>query len=469
MRVVRLALCSLFTLVVIFHPKPAAADFTCCNQWIREPGSAGLCRNSTEGRTCCQKGLGSMKGPQRAQVCASLKSSGQSCSEARPYCPIDCDQLAQELRAELQNAANFAKSPNYNTTHLSETVDSVLNFNDTLAELQQEWATLKKTCPNIGSLVNGQPDGQPMEPPTVIDIKSPSGQKLISDRLDSAKAHAAADAAKIVAINTQCSILPNATIVGTPGGVGGQAVFPGPPQCAQVNGIQAVADDYAAQSELAATLTDLKADPLSNDFPNVVTPSEVKLVLPETTSPIVKRAGEALLAFKRVRSYLDAYKVSYERYQGASAANKAGYMWVQASAMEDFANRASTENVTASSGWSDYEHETNKELTLMAQQSAQAGIHWNDHFNDIRAQLRDQGLPTYIVDTLRANGRSQADIDALQQAVLAVTEQQIETEMARMRADAASVPAVGAVDDTLASFLRMLRREAIRLQTVPDN
>jgi hypothetical protein len=108
MWVVRLALCSLFALLVVFHPKPAAADFLCCYQWVREPGSAGLCRNSTEGRTCCQKGLSSMKGPERALVCTSLNS----CSEVRPYCSVDCDQLAQQLRDELKNATNYnAMSP----------------------------------------------------------------------------------------------------------------------------------------------------------------------------------------------------------------------------------------------------------------------------------------------------------------------------------------------------------------------
>jgi len=465
MWVVRLALCSLFALLVIFQPKPASADFVCCNQWIREPGSAGLCRNSTEGRTCCQKGLSSMKGPERALVCTSLNS----CSEVRPYCSVDCDQLAQQLRDELKNATN------YNAMHPGELADFVSGNgpepSGQIAEIEREWATLKTTCPNIGSLGPGLPDGEPT-PVKVIDPKTPGGQAEMTNVIAALNAHAAAAAGAMVPIQVACGTQPNVTVGTTvtvpPVGVGVQVQNPGPAKCAQDEGIQAIADEAAAYSHLAAAAVDLKADPPSNDFQNVVTPTEVKVVLPETASPIVKRAGEAILSLKRIGSYLDAYRVSYERYQGASAANKAGYMWVQAAAMEDFADRAEKENMAASSAWSDYRHETNKQLTLMLQQAAQAGVRWNDRFNDMRVQLRDHGLPPYIADTLRANGGSQADIDALQQAVLAVTEQQLESEIARMKADA-STPAVSAGYDTLGSFLRMLKREAIRLQRVPDN
>jgi len=359
--------------------------------------------------------------------------------------------------------------------HPGETVDFVSGNgpepSGQIAEIEREWATLKTTCPNIGALGPGLPDGEPT-PVKVIDPKTPGGQAEMTDVIAALNAHAAAAAGDMVPIQIACGTQPNVTVGTTvtapPVGVGVQVQNPGPAKCAQDEGAQAIADEAAAYLHLAAAAADLKSDPPSNDFQNVVTPGEVKLMLPEPASPIVKRAGEAILARTRIGSYLDAYRISYERYQGASAANKAGHMCVEAAAIGDFADRAEKENVAAASGRSDDRHETSKQLTLMLQQAGQAGVHWNDHFNNMRAQLREHGLPPYIADTVRANGGSQADIDALQQAVLAVTEQQIESEIARMKADAASAPAVSAGYDTLGSFLRMLKREAIRLQRVPD-
>lgn len=393
-----------------------------------------------------------------------------------PACGVNCTAAAQELRDEASALAGAIKadkgalSQAKTKAEAKEARAQLAGDVDNLDVLKGEWAALRKTCPSIGSLGLGNESGwKPVPAPPVIAVKTDKGKGAIDARIAENNATADLDLAKINFHQIICSPFPNVIATGNVnvsplgigGGTGGGVAIPVAAWCAAISNLQ-LANEIVGLKAMNVELVKMKADPPSQEFGLVLEEGSVKVALnlPGSLSTEEKQAYESLRAIMQLSAYLKAYTTSYERFQGAYAAGDKQSMWRQAGAMESFAILAQREHSALLQRQS-----KGKWLREADQLLSKSGFAWKKRFEVVKTEWRASGLPDMLEQRLRTVGISPEVIEKLRKDLLAFTEQQMSSAIEKAKREAPPVPeAEGHSSDGLSRFLRLLEREARRMQ-----
>jgi predicted RNA-binding Zn-ribbon protein involved in translation (DUF1610 family) len=138
-----------------------------------------------------EKALEDMMSPEQQQQPA-VPQMQNCCLYARPCYPTGVipQQQAQETKTEEKKSESSNSESEENNTTTEENITNTNNYYNTMGSV---------TAMNGNGIVNGLPDGLPPQAPTIIEVKCPSCEKLLSVK-DSTPYHRCPSCGKVFQI-----------------------------------------------------------------------------------------------------------------------------------------------------------------------------------------------------------------------------------------------------------------------------
>lgn len=409
-------------LVISFsYSAPAMADFSCsrCQDWVRVPKSVGyfhdehalLCGN------CKNVDCGKDAAELRARYARVLGTLDEH-TAALPGLIQKRDALRAMKPGLSQEEATRLKSLEGSVRFLEGLIKG---DKEALKGIIQSWAELKFVCPNIGNLTGGERDKKPVNP----DFKSDQGRENLLAHATALRDLAGDQDHKGDQWTVVCSVLP-APSAGAGIGIAEVGVqFDLASMCTESNTL-----DYKTQIRalvrMAEELEKLAKDPPSPAYEYVAEPAFDGVHRAADTDSTMHRANVSL---HRCAALIEAYRVSFERYQGAVAAKDAGSAQRQIDAMVRYARLASDEAARSAAIWDRFERLYLVAFDARFQQLEKEGIDWKEAFRKKQQQLKADGLPPERRRVLVDAGYEPKEIDEMVARLLATTPEEFKARI----------------------------------------
>jgi PKD repeat protein len=158
-------------------------------------------------------------------------------------------------------------------------------------------------------------------------------------------------------------------------------------------------------------------DPPSPDFAQVLLPTIDPNGIPKNITEANRLGWDAVIASRWKTAYLLAWIRSYERYQGAQAANDCESMVRQATAMVRFAANGLEASRNEQRAW----HEFERSLLMSLRPDLTAGIPWEKVVEHNRKVAPADGVPSSLREVMVAAGIPQDRISAFGKRALEMT------------------------------------------------
>ncbi|HVR44640.1 MAG TPA: hypothetical protein VMS56_14485, partial [Thermoanaerobaculia bacterium] len=250
-----------------------------------------------------------------------------------------CDDGAAKMRKEYRELGRelARRLPNVAPDEREQFRQQRLND---YADLQERWEALKAECDALGIDI-GDLEGNelPSSPPGEFERRQKEWKEE-ADRLSNVGRDFARHSRLMGEVYSKLGDVGGEIIGGPAGGVFGLAV-----DSIAKGEMEKHAKTWDAWSDRWEGAAN---DPPSPDYQSVIEPKLQPMQIPAEAGVVERLSGKALEARNRENAYLHAWVGSYERYQGAEAANDVGAMSRQAEAMARFARSAIGETRMAS-------------------------------------------------------------------------------------------------------------------------
>lgn len=394
--------------ILFLPPRPALADFICSRCGVLVvTGGAGALRGSHSllcgkcGKVDCEKEAAKL----RAEYQDARRRSREYHEKADYYAKRITEMRPGPYRdAEARRAANYSR--------LAEAADQ------DIASVRQRWAALRYICPRIGNLDPNEADIPPASP----DFKSDNGKRSLQHQAASMKLAADRLEDDIDDLSAWLALLPAPSIeaaVGLPGGeIGGGAQWDAADIVTQwsTKHKKKVLRDF---QRMADEINKLADDPPSEKYQLVEEPAFDRSIRNRADDK-AEVLDAASVSLQRNAGFIAAYRVAFERYQGAKKAGDAKAMSAQAGAMARFALHGRVDGQLAAEKLRDFRLRVLAGGERHLARLAKGGGEWEKELPKAQQVLKEQGWSSAQKERLAKLGYAEADLQRLKDRSLAL-------------------------------------------------